>query len=205
MAQRSTKRSWKKEIDTEKRKVKIVLSLTSTKSEEVMNIKKFLSWRKFIQSCVACCDQSCDAWLYLIQLMKNKDYALSEGGGGKWCVEHLCYIYTMLITIGSLLIDIYNLVFAIILLHRHAWAQYNRKVKLLTRESEYWDYLDFSDAFVQLIQNTARKTDLYIIRIFRRMRNARKHCKIFLFSIHLDGNFNSHETGWSIWEQNLWF
>ena len=42
-----------------------------------------------------------------------KDYALLGGGGGrKWCVEHLCYIYTMLITIGSFLIDIYNLVFS---------------------------------------------------------------------------------------------
>ena len=37
------------EIDTEQRKVKIVLNLASTKAEEVMNMKKFSSWRRLIR------------------------------------------------------------------------------------------------------------------------------------------------------------
>ncbi len=37
------------EIDTEQRKVKIVLNFASTKAEEVMNIKKFSSWRRLIR------------------------------------------------------------------------------------------------------------------------------------------------------------
>ena len=37
------------EIDTEQRKVTIVLNLASTKAEEVMNMKKFSSWRRLIR------------------------------------------------------------------------------------------------------------------------------------------------------------